>query len=118
RRGEHMRMTGLVSKAGPRLGRLLEAFATTASLAFLLMILSPALEHAEDEAIVLTPALEVSSAWRASALPVGIGLMIVAALFRLGRIGDRRSLAIASVLTASCAGAFWLAGPALTPLNE
>ena len=99
RRGEHMRMTGLVSRAGPRLGRLLEAFATTASLAFLLMVLRPAIEHAEDEAIVLTPALEVSSAWRVAALPVGIGLMIVAALFRLVRLRDWHAVTIAALAT-------------------
>ena len=36
----------------------------------------PALEYAYEESFIVTPALELSGSWRASAFPVGIVLMI------------------------------------------
>jgi TRAP-type C4-dicarboxylate transport system permease small subunit len=81
RRGEHMRMTGLVSRVSPGTRALLEALAITASIAFLLMIIPHAIEYAEEESFIVTPALEITNAWRAAALPVGMGLMLLAAAF-------------------------------------
>src|ERR1700759_3581729 len=45
RRSEHMRMTALVASAGPRLWAYLDAVATCAALAFLILILRPAYEY-------------------------------------------------------------------------
>jgi len=118
RRGEHMRMTGLVSRIGPKPRALLETLAITAPIAFLVMILHPALDYAMEEQFIVTPALEVSNAWRAAALPTGVGLMMVAALIRLMR---QRSFALtlsAVGATAAIVGLFWLAGPVLKPLGQ
>ncbi|MBE9607242.1 TRAP transporter large permease subunit [Acetobacteraceae bacterium H6797] len=118
RRSEHMRMTGLVSRVSPQLRALLEALAVTAALAFLLFVAHPAVEYAQDEGFIVTPALEISNAWRASALPTGIGLMIVAALFRLMRMGNVTTVALAGVITLGFVLAFWFAGPLLKPLGQ
>jgi tripartite ATP-independent transporter DctM subunit len=118
RRGEHMRMTGLVSRVSPSTRALLEALAVTAAIAFLLLVMHPSVEYAQDEGFIVTPALEISNAWRASALPVGIGLMIIAAFFRLLKLGSARSVAIAALLTVAIVAAFWVAGPALKPLGK
>jgi TRAP-type C4-dicarboxylate transport system permease small subunit len=37
---------------------------------------------------VQTPALELNNAWRASALPIGFGLMLVIAVLRLIEAAD------------------------------
>jgi tripartite ATP-independent transporter DctM subunit len=118
RRGEHMRMTGLVSRVGPRTRALLEAVAITASIAFLLMIVPHAIEYAEEEMFIVTPALEITNAWRAAAIPVGISLMLLAATFRLFRFGALRPVLLAIGLTALLVLLFWLAGPALKPLGK
>ncbi|WP_449257393.1 TRAP transporter large permease [Bosea sp. (in: a-proteobacteria)] len=117
-RGEHMRMTGLVTRVPPRTQVLLEAVAITASIAFLLMILPHALEYAQEENFIVTPALEISNAWRAAALPVGIGLMLAVALLRLVRFGSWKPVFAAAALTALVIALFWLAGPALKPLGK
>ena len=57
------------------------------AVAFLILILGPAIEYAADEAIVTTPALELPSAWRAAAVPVGCALMLLVATLRLARVG-------------------------------
>ncbi len=117
-RGEHMRMTRLVTCVGAQWRDLLEALAISASLAFLLLIMHAAVEYAQDEALIVTPALEISNAWRASAIPVGIGLMIVAATGRLARINSFRAVVSAIALTGVAVAAFWLAGPVFKPLGQ
>src|SRR5689334_2666763 len=76
RRGEHMRMTALVTRAPASLRGFLEALAIAAPIGFLLLVLEPAYEYAVEESFIVTPALEMPGSWRASALPVGIGLML------------------------------------------
>ncbi|MEO6018115.1 MAG: TRAP transporter large permease subunit [Polaromonas sp.] len=118
RRGEHMRMTALVNNVRPSLRALLDTVAITASLAFLVLVLIPAGQYAYEESFIVTAALEVNNAWRASAIPVGMGLMIVVALLRLLRISSFSQIAIALAGTAAVVLAFWLAQPVLAPLGK
>ncbi|NML85329.1 TRAP transporter large permease subunit [Polaromonas sp.] len=118
RRGEHMRMTALVSKAQPGRRALFEAVATAACLAFLLMVLWPAWEYAHDEMAITTPALEISNIWRAAALPVGIALMGLFAALRLLRVASLRQSLMAVAIIAAIALVFWLAGPLFAGLGR
>ncbi|WP_419899894.1 TRAP transporter large permease [Roseomonas sp. USHLN139] len=118
RRGEHMRMTGLVARVGPGAQLLLDTLALTASLAFLLLVMHSAVEYAQEENFVVTPALEISNAWRASAIPTGIGLMILASVFRLARQGSVTAVALAGSITLAVVLAFWLLSPMLKPLGQ
>src|SRR5438874_895984 len=77
RRTEHMRMTAVVANARPVMRAYLDLVATCAALAFLLLIAWPAYEYAFEESFITTPALQISNIWRAAALPVGIGLMVL-----------------------------------------
>src|ERR1700736_3620334 len=70
RRSEHMRMTAVVARAGIGIRTYLDAVATCAALAFLLMIVWPAFDYAYEESFITTPALQISNVWRAAALPV------------------------------------------------
>jgi tripartite ATP-independent transporter DctM subunit len=90
RRNEHMRMTAIVGMVSPKARAFLDVFAVSASLAFLLLIIVPAYEFANEEAMITTPALDISNAWRAAALPTGFGLMILAGVLRLLRVGNWR----------------------------
>ncbi|NDZ15513.1 ABC transporter permease [Variovorax sp. WS11] len=118
RRGEHMRMTALVQRVSPSTRALLDALALAASLAFLLLVAWPALEYAQEEAFIVTPALEISNAWRAAAIPTGVGLMIAMVLLRLLRSCSWGQIAVATLGVAALAGVFWLAGPLLAPLGK
>ncbi|MFL6812355.1 MAG: TRAP transporter large permease subunit, partial [Bradyrhizobium canariense] len=118
RRNEHMRMTALVSRASPQTRAFLDVFATGAALAFLLLIAWPAFEYAQEEVFITTPALEITNAWRAAALPVGIGFMAVFALLRLFRVGSPRTVAMALGAVAAIVVAFWLAEPLFRQLGN
>jgi tripartite ATP-independent transporter DctM subunit len=113
RRGEHMRMTALVARLSPSKRVLAETLAIAASLAFLALVLHPAWEYASEEAAIVTPALEISNAWRAAALPTGLLLMGIVALLRLLRAGGAREVLLAVAGMALLVGLFWLGGPLL-----
>lgn len=109
RRGEHMRMTALVSMLPPRFAAATEAFATVISAVFLILILMPAYHFASEEVMITTPALGISNAWRASALPVSTALMILIAVTKLARTASRTMIAV-TVLGVAAASAllYWI----------
>jgi tripartite ATP-independent transporter DctM subunit len=118
RRGEHMRMTALVQKVQPQTRAMLDAFAIAASVAFLVLIIWPSIDYAHEESFIVTPALEISNAWRAAAIPAGIGIMLVMALLRLLRVCTGRQIAVALLGMAALVGAFWLAAPLFATLGK
>lgn len=118
RRSEHMRMTAVVAKCQPATRAFLDVAGTCAALAFLLMIIWPSYEYAYEESFITTPALEISNTWRAAALPIGVGLMILFALLRLARQTDRKQVVVALLSVAAIVAAFWFAQPVLRPLGN
>lgn len=118
RRGEHMRMTALVAKLPSRHRGLLEGVAICACLAFLVMVVWPACEYALDERIVTMPALDISQAWRAAALPVGFALMAIFAALKLAGLPLRRHALYAVAIVAVLIVLFWLLQPVFKPLGR
>jgi tripartite ATP-independent transporter DctM subunit len=117
-RGEHMRMTALVGLVRPRTRAFFDVLAIAAPFAFLVLVLHPAYEFASDEAFVSTPALDISNLWRAAALPVGLGLMLLVALLRLLSFDDWRLSAGAVAIVAAIGVALHALSPALVPLGN
>ena len=118
RRSEHMRMSALVNSAGPRRRALLEALALATGVSFLGLILWPALEYAIDEIAISTPSLEIAGAWRAAALPFGIGLMLLLGLMRIGRHGTARDFLLALAFIAAVGAGLYLAKPLLAAMGN
>ncbi|QGZ66853.1 TRAP transporter large permease [Paraburkholderia acidisoli] len=102
RRGEHMRMTAVVGRLAPRARAFVDTFAIGVSIALLALLLQPAYEFAAGEIPIQTPALEISNAWHAMALPVGAALMLIVGVIRLAQVGRPRDvlalLALAAVI--------------------
>ena len=117
-RGEHMRMTALVSKVSPSVRAFLDVVAIAAALAFLLLVIEPAFEFAAEETFITTPALEITNAWRAAALPVGMGLMILTALLRLAEVSSWRLVLGAVSLVAVLVAGMALLQPAFAGLGN
>ncbi len=116
RRAEHMRMTALVSRAGPGRRPLLDAMALAASVLFLALLLGPTVDYASEQAAITTPAMQISDAWRASALPAGTLCMLLVALLRLLRCGRAGLIAVLGAV--AVAAAFALAGPVFPGLGN
>jgi len=118
RRSEHMRMAALVNSARPSVQAVLEALALAAGLAFLGLVMWPSLEYAIDEIMIVTPALEIPNVWRAAALPVGVGLMLVLGLTRIARTHTLRDVIVAFAIVVVIGGALWLGKPVLNSIGN
>ena len=117
-RDQHMRMTALSSRVRPALRAVLEIAGLAAPIAFLLVIGYPALEYALEERVIVTPALEISNAWRSSALPAGLALMLVFAACRIVRERLYKPMLVALVIVAAFAGVLFLAKPLFMQLGN
>ena len=117
-RAEHMRMTAIIGMIRPEARLFLDVFATAASLAFLLLVIYPAYEFAADEVFVTTPALGIVNTWRAAALPVGIGLMLIVATLRLAATANVKHLVAAVAAVGALVAILALLAPVLKPLGN
>jgi tripartite ATP-independent transporter DctM subunit len=117
-RGEHMRMTAIVGQVGPQWRAFFDVLAIAAPLAFLVLVIQPACEFASDESFVSTPALDISSLWRAAALPIGLGLMLAVAVLRLLTSGNWRLVGSAVGVVVVAGGALYALSPLLIPLGN
>ena len=118
RRSEHMRMTAFVGLLSPPARALLDVVAIVAALTFLFLIIDSAYDFAADEIAVTTPAMQISSAWRATALPVGFALMIAIAVLRLLEVGNWRHIIGAAVASAIIVAALVLLQPLFENLGN
>jgi tripartite ATP-independent transporter DctM subunit len=111
RRDEHMRMTACVGMLSSPARAVLDTFATCAALAFLLLIARPACNFAAEQIAITTPALEITDAWRAAALPVGTILMALFAVLRLANTSSLRTLGLSVGAVTAIVLLFWFAEP-------
>src|ERR1700688_2149874 len=93
-RSQHMRMSALVTSTRDSVRSGLEAAALVTCLLFVILILPHAIHYALDQAAVVTPALEVSVAWRAAGLPVGLVLILFFGLRQIVRVANYRRVAL------------------------
>ena len=117
-RGEHMRMTAIVGKMEPDKRAFLDLIAIASAVAFLAFVVHPAYEFASDEAFVTTPAMGIPNSWRAAALPIGLGLMLLVGILQIFRLGRLKDAFLALGLVAVVIGAMTLIGPLLMKLGN
>lgn len=117
-RGEHMRMTAIVGKLGPRARAFLDLIAIASAIAFLSFVVHPAYEFAQDEMFVTTPAMGLANSWRAAALPIGLGLMLLVGLIQIFRLGSLKDGVLALVVVAFIVGVLYAVGPVLKPMGN
>lgn len=118
RRGEHMRMTAFVSRLSAQRRAFVDTLAIAASIALLALLIGPAYDYASGEAAIVTPALEISNAWRALALPIGAALMLTVGLIRLAQVSRLRDVLIVLAIAALLGVVAVFAGPWFQTLGK
>jgi tripartite ATP-independent transporter DctM subunit len=118
RRGAHMRMTALVDKAPNRYKPLFVQLAVAGSLLFVALLLHPSFDYAKDEAFITTPALEISNAWRVSAIFVGVVLMIFHLVTRIIGADQVKAKITAIAIVLAVAAVMYAAKPLLHSLGN
>ncbi|MEP7297930.1 MAG: TRAP transporter large permease subunit [Burkholderiales bacterium] len=117
-RDEHMRLTTFLGMMSPRRRAWVETFSVVVTVAFALLMLMPSYEHAVDQWIVMSPALEWHDGLRVAAIGVGSVLLL---LIALARLAERSSVADALsciALVAVLAGGLWACKPLLAQLGN
>jgi tripartite ATP-independent transporter DctM subunit len=117
RRGENLRMNTVVNRLPAAVRDLAEPTALAVMLAFVVVLLPASVEHVKMELIVITPTLEISSSWRAAAMPAALVLMALFLAVRLSQLPARRALLALGVVLAVCV-ALYLARPWLLTLGK
>lgn len=117
RRSENLRMNTVVNLLPAGLRALAEPFALAVTLAFVVLLLPPAIAHVEVERIVITPTLEISSSWKAAAMPVGLCLMAFFVFARMAKQSGRTMLGVLAAVLAVCA-VLYFARPWLLSLGR
>jgi len=117
RRNENLRMNTVVNLLPGRLRVFAEPFALAVMLAFVTMLLPASIEHVKVEAIVITPTLEISSSFRAAAMPATLVLMAMFIVVRMAGQPVRSMLVMLAVVLLACA-LFYLARPYLLGLGR
>jgi len=118
RRGEHMRLTAFVRNLSEERRAWLDALGMALVIALLLTLLPASLQHFDDMRIGATPVLEISEGYRAAAIVVGFGLMLVTAIDTLLRRAGWVQIATASLFVAAVIGIFWWLAPTFEDLGN
>jgi tripartite ATP-independent transporter DctM subunit len=108
RRGEHMRLTTIISKLSPRAKQRTEALANTLVVLFMALLIVPAWEYTVDEWAIMTPALQIPHAIRVGALTCGFTLMFAVALSRLISSASSANIALCGLLVLGVSGGLYL----------
>lgn len=117
-RDEHMRMTAVVVKLAPRTRAMLDVMTAVGVVAFLVFVIQPAFEFAQEEMMVTTPAMGLVNAWRAAALPVGLGLMLIIGVLKIVRLSNRKDALLAIIAVGLIVLGLYFAGPVLKALGH
>lgn len=117
-RDEHMRMTAVVVKLAPRTRAMLDVMTAVGAVAFLVFVIQPAFEFAQEEMMVTTPAMGLVNAWRAAALPVGLGLMLIIGVLKIVRLSNRKDALLAIIAVGLIVLGLYFAGPVLKALGH
>lgn len=116
-RNEHLRLSMFADMLPARARSYVHAFALVAVAAFLIGLIGPSIEHVESEWIMTTPALEIPSSIRVSAIAAGMILMLgIVAVYAL-RTVPMHSLNTAILGVGIFVGLCWWFRPQLAELG-
>ena len=116
-RGGHMRLSYLSARLPSRARAVAEVLNIGVPLLFVVLVMSAALDYADDQSFIETPALGWSGLVRAAAMPVGLTLIGLSSFARL--LCHRfRDIAWACAVLGVVALALWIAGPTLHAIGN
>ena len=107
-RNEHLRLTLFLQMMPARIRQFVHAVALVAMAAFLIALIHPAIEYAQDEWFVTSPALNIPNSFRVSALAFGIIAMLGVLLTYARQTVSKGNLLGAVMLVAALACLGWV----------
>lgn len=117
-RHEHMRLTVFLPLLPDRLAHHLELAGRVLVCVLLIRLLPVAVEYAYEESFVRSPALGLPLSWRASALPVGIGLMAFLMVLSVVRTREWATIIVTLLVAGALVAGLWQIKPAILTLGN
>ncbi|CDZ42349.1 Putative TRAP-type C4-dicarboxylate transport system, fusion of small and large permease proteins (DctQ/dctM domains) [Neorhizobium galegae bv. officinalis] len=117
-RGQHMRMGAVADATSPVRQRQLELLAHAACLFVVVLLLPTAIGYAHHEYPIITPAMEISVAWRAAGLPVGLTLIGIFSILQITRTYSVKEIVVAVVCMGALVAVGYLAKPLILTLGN
>ncbi|KKX27892.1 TRAP transporter large permease subunit [Rhizobium sp. LC145] len=117
-RSEHLRLTLFVGMFPERIQKFAGTLSMLLVALFLGAMLRPAFEYAMEESYITSAALNIPMSWRASALPVGVTLMLILALVHALRGASFRQILISVVVIALATALLWIGSPTLKQIGN
>ncbi|WP_210013387.1 TRAP transporter large permease subunit [Neorhizobium galegae] len=117
-RSEHLRLTLFVGMLPEKVHALANTLALLLMALFLGVMLRPAYEYAIEESYITSAALNIPMSFRAAALPVGVGLMLILAVANALKGSNLRQVAISVAVIAAVTALLWLVGPSLKQIGN
>jgi tripartite ATP-independent transporter DctM subunit len=117
-RHEHLRLTVFLHLLGERKQAFVATVGLLLTAVFLGSLLYPAVDYAMEESYVTSASLLIPMSFRASALPVGLGLMLAIVITHGVRIGSVRMLLAAAALVGAVGGLLFALEPAFSFLGN
>ncbi len=117
-RSEHLRLTLFVGMLPEKVHALANTLALLLMALFLGVMLRPAYEYAIEESYITSAALNIPMSFRAAALPVGVGLMLILAVANALKGANLRQVAISAMVIAAVTALLWFAGPSLKQIGN
>lgn len=117
-RNEHLRLTLFLHKMPERIQGFMGAFALLVVATFLLSLMVPAFDYALEEWYITSPALNIPSTFRVSAIPFGMVAMLAIVIAYALKSCSWRDLIVAALLIAAVAGVLWFFSPSLVRLGS
>jgi tripartite ATP-independent transporter DctM subunit len=114
----HIRMSVLMDLATPRTRAIFDAGALASEVAFAGLALYPAIKYSMGELTVLTPALAISGIWKSLGIPVGLVLIFLLGILRLGRSTTLAHFGLATAALALVGSALVLGTPFLMAIGN
>jgi tripartite ATP-independent transporter DctM subunit len=116
-RGEHMRLTTFIARMTPDTRAFCNTLADVIIVTFVLLLIGPAWEYAQEEWAITTPALGIPNTFRVMSILIGAVLMLAIAAFRLMERAAPRHLVKSLAIVGSLAVILYFARPVLATLG-
>jgi len=116
RRDGHMRLTTLVSWVRPSYGRWCSSVGALVVVAFVLLILLPALSYVDDQQYTELTTLGISDGYRVVSILFGMSLAAIVAVLRLIETTTWRDFGLAVAVVGGVSLVLWLFQPQLTAM--
>ncbi len=118
RRGEHMKLSFIVSRMPPAVQRWIDGLMLGIMVAFLFILVPAAVRYTLNENIELVASLSIPVSYRVGAIAVGTAFMLLSLIVSLLKQATQRELVIIFCGVGAIAAAIWAATPLFKEIGE